>query len=100
MRVTPNELEDAYYRVTLNGDSDVAGIFDKQLHRELLSAPARLALSYDNPQVWPAWNMDWTQEQAEPKEYLSGPAKIHIVEDGSALVPLEITRETAGSHFI
>jgi alpha-mannosidase len=100
LRVTQNELENAYYRVTLNGDGDVASIFDKQANRELLSAPARLALSYDNPQQWPAWNMDWTQEQAAPKEYVSGPAKIRIVEDGPARVALEVTRETAGSRFI
>ena len=98
--VTQNELENAYYRVTLNGDGDVASIFDKQTNRELLSAPALLALSYDNPQQWPAWNMDWTQEQAAPREYVSGPAKIRIVEDGPARVALEVTRETAGSRFI
>ncbi len=66
LRVTDNELENDYYRVRLNADGDVASIFDKQLNRELLSAPARLALSYDNPQQWPAWNMDWDQEQAAP----------------------------------
>jgi alpha-mannosidase len=100
LRIMQNELENAYYRVTLNGDGDVASIFDKQANRELLSAPARLALSYDNPQMWPAWNMDWTQEQAAPKEYVSGPAKIRIVEDGPARITLEVTRETAGSRFI
>jgi alpha-mannosidase len=100
LRVSPTELENAFYRVTLNGDGDVASIFDKQANRELLSAPARLALSYDNPQLWPAWNMDWTQEQAAPKEYVSGPAKIRVVENGPVRVALEVTRETAGSRFI
>lgn len=100
LRVIQNELENAYYRVTLNVDGDVASIFDKQTQRELLSAPARLALSYDNPQQWPAWNMDWTQEQAAPKEYVSGPAKIRIVENGPVRVAIEITRGTAGSRFV
>ena len=100
LHVSPTELENVFYRVTLNSDGDVSSIFDKQANRELLSAPARLALSYDNPQLWPAWNMDWTQEQAAPKEYVSGPAKIRIVEDGPARVALEVTRETAGSRFI
>jgi len=31
-----------------------ASIFDKSLRKELLSAPARLAISYDNPEQWPA----------------------------------------------
>lgn len=99
LRVASNELENDYYRVTLNSDGDVASIFDKQLKREMLRAPARLALSYDNPQQWPAWNMDWTQEQAAPREYVSGSAKIRIVEDGPVRVAIEVTRETSGSRF-
>jgi alpha-mannosidase len=100
LHVTKDELENRYYLVKLNEDGDVASIFDKQLGRELLSAPARLALSYDNPQQWPAWNMDWDQEQAPPRAYVSGPAQIRIVENGPARVALEVTRETAGSRFV
>jgi alpha-mannosidase len=100
LRVTDNELENEYYRVRLNNDGDVASIFDKKLNRELLSAPARLALSYDNPQQWPAWNMDWNQEQAAPREYVSGPAKIHVIENGPVRVAIEVIRETAGSRFV
>jgi alpha-mannosidase len=100
LRVTDNELENEYYRVRLNADGDVASIFDKKLNRELLSAPARLALSYDNPQQWPAWNMDWDQEQAAPREYVSGPAKIRVIEDGPVRVAIEVIRETAGSRFV
>jgi alpha-mannosidase len=100
LKVSENSLENEYYRVKLNANGDVASIFDKSLHRELLSAPARLAISYDNPQQWPAWNMDWDQEQAEPKAYVSGPAKIRIVENGPARVAIEVSRETAGSKFV
>jgi alpha-mannosidase len=99
LRVTQNELENDYYHVKLNTDGDVASIFDKTTKRELLAAPARLALSYDNPEQWPAWNMDWSQEQAAPKAYVSGPAKIRVVENGPARVAIEVTRETAGSRF-
>ena len=66
----------------------------------MLSAPARLAISYDNPERWPAWNMDWDQEQASPRAYVGGPAKIRIVEKGPARVALEVSRETAGSRFV
>lgn len=100
LRVSENELENKYYRVRLNQDGDVASIFDKTIGKELLSAPARLAISYDNPEQWPAWNMDWDQEQAAPKAYVSGPAKIRIVENGPARVALEVSRETAGSRFV
>ncbi len=100
LRVTENSLENRYYRVQLNADGDIASIFDKSIGKELLAAPARLAISYDNPQHWPAWNMDWDQEQAAPKTYVSGPAKVRVVENGPARVALEISRETAGSGFV
>jgi len=100
LQVSENSLENQYYRVKLNADGDVASIFDKSIGKELLAAPARLAISYDNPQQWPAWNMDWDQEQAPPKEYVSGPAKIRVVENGPARVAVEVSRDTAGSHFV
>lgn len=100
LRVSKNELENQYYRVKLNADGDVASIFDKSIGKELLSSPARLAISYDNPRQWPAWNMDWDQEQAAPKAYVSGPAQIRVVENGPVRVAVEVSRETAGSRFV
>jgi len=100
LRVSDHEMENEYYRVTLNQDGDVASIFDKKNATELLSAPARLAISYDNPAQWPAWNMDWEQEQAKPTAFVSGPAQIRVVENGPVRVAIEVSRETAGSRFV
>ncbi|MGA9392325.1 MAG: glycoside hydrolase family 38 C-terminal domain-containing protein [Candidatus Sulfotelmatobacter sp.] len=100
LRVSQTSIENEYYSVKLNPGGDVASILDKSIGRELLSAPARLAISYDNPEHWPAWNMDWDQEQAAPKQYVGGPAKIRVVENGPARVAVEISRETAGSRFV
>jgi alpha-mannosidase len=100
LRVSENSLENQYYRVKLNADGDVASIFDKTIDQELLAEPARLAISYDNPEHWPAWNMDWDQEQAAPKVYVGGPAKIRVLENGAARVAVEVSREAAGSKFV
>ena len=100
LRVSEQSLENEFYRVTLNAGGDVASIFDKSLGKELLAAPSRLAISYDNPRQWPAWNMDWDQEQADPKAYVSGPARIRVVENGPVRVAVEVSRETAGSAFV
>jgi len=100
LKVSENSLENEYYRVKINADGDVASIFDKSIRKELLAAPARLAISYDNPQQWPAWNMDWDQEQAAPKAYVGGPAKTRVAENGPAAVAIEVSRETAGSKFV
>ena len=100
LRVSENSLENQYYSVKLNQDGDVFSIFDKSIGRELLAGPVRLAISYDNPEQWPAWNMDWDQEQAAPKAYVSGPARIRVAERGPVRVAVEVSRGTAGSRFV
>jgi alpha-mannosidase len=90
-------LENHRYRVELNREGDVASIFDKKLKRELLDAPLRLAIKNDTPAQWPAWNMDWADQQKAPRAYVSGPAQIRVVENGPVRVAVEVVRETEGS---
>ncbi|HEX3253344.1 MAG TPA: glycoside hydrolase family 38 C-terminal domain-containing protein, partial [Pyrinomonadaceae bacterium] len=99
LKVTESSLENDQYQIKLNSDGDVASIFDKELKRELLAAPIRLAIKSDTPAQWPAWNMDWTDQQKAPRAYVSGPAKIRIVERGPVRVAIEVVRETEGSKF-
>ena len=99
LRVTESSLENQRYRIALNSDGDVTSIFDKRLNRELLAAAIRLAIKNDTPAQWPAWNMDWTDQQKQPRAYVSGPAKIRVVEHGPVRVAVEVTRETEGSKF-
>ncbi len=100
LKVTENSLENARYRVQVDAGGDVSSVFDKNLNKELLASPIRLELSNDNPKQWPAWNMDFDQEQAAPVAYVAGPAKIRIKESGPVRVSLEISREAMGSKFL
>jgi alpha-mannosidase len=99
LKVGPASLENARYRVALNADGDVASIFDKAAGRELLAAPARLEIKTDKPAQWPAWNMDWADQTRAPRAFVSGPAKIAVVETGPARVAVEVRREAEGSAF-
>jgi alpha-mannosidase len=99
LKITESSIENARYRVQIDRNGDVSSIFDKKIDRELLSAPHRLALSTDNPRQWPAWNMDFEDVQRAPRGFVSGPAKIRVVEQGPVRVALEITREADGSRF-
>jgi alpha-mannosidase len=93
-------LDNARYRISINDAGDIASIVDKKTKREVLAAPARLALQTENPHDWPAWNMDWEDQQKPPRGFVSGPASMRIVENGPARVALEVTRETEGSRFV
>jgi alpha-mannosidase len=100
LHASDRSLENQRYRVQLNEDGDVSSIYDKTLSRELLSLPLRLAISTDVPRQYPAWNMDFGQEQAVPRTFVSGPAQIRISENGPARVSLEVTRQAESSRFV
>ena len=100
LRVSNSSLENARYRTQIDENGDVSSVFDKKLDRELLSAPLRLAISTDNPTRWPAWNMDFEDEQRPPRAYVGGPAHVQAVEQGPARVAVEISREGENSRFV
>ena len=100
LKITESSLENHRYKVELNGDGDVASIFDKKLNKEILSAPIRLAIKSDTPMQWPAWNMDWIDQKKPPRTYVSGPTRIRITENGPVRIALEVSREAEGSQFV
>jgi alpha-mannosidase len=100
LKVTESSLENDRYRVQVDQNGDVSSIYDKGLKKELLSAPIRMAISTDVPRQYPAWNMDFDQEQAAPRAYVGGAAKVRIKENGPVRVSLEVTRETESSKFV
>lgn len=100
LKVAETMIENNRYAVELNDRGDVASIVDKKLVKELLDMPMRLAISDDTPAQWPAWNMDWANQQKAPRAFVSGPAKVRILEKGPVRVALEVTRETEKSRFV
>ncbi len=100
LKITDSSLENDRYRIRVDQNGDVASIFDKRLNRDLLASPVRLAFQTEAPHDWPAWNMDWKDQQKPPRGYVSAPAKVRVVENGPVRVALEITREAEGSRFV
>lgn len=100
LKVSRDHLENKRYRVSIDGNADVSSIFDKSIHKELLSGPARLAYQHENPNDYPAWNMDWKDQKLPPQAYVSGPSRVRIVENGPVRVALQITRHFEGSTFV
>jgi len=100
LSVASDSLENRRYRLRLDGHGDIASVFDKQVGRELLRGPIRLALQTHVPHDWPAWNMDWADQQQPPRAFVSGPATIRVVEQGPVRVAVEIARDAEGSRFV
>lgn len=100
LAISATTLENGRYRVTVNPAGDVASIVDKELGKELLSAPHRLEFLYERPMEWPSWNMDWEDRQKPPVGYVDGAPMVRILERGPVRVTLEIAREARGSRFV
>ncbi len=100
LKVSDRSLENERYRVTLNDAGDISSVFDKAAGREILSAPARLAFQTENPRDYPAWNMDWVDQNQPPRGYVEGTAKFRIAENGPVRVAIEVTRESENSVFV
>jgi alpha-mannosidase len=100
LSVNERSLENARYKVNIDSNGDIASIYDKQLGRDLLAAPARLAIKDDTPEQWPAWNMDWSDEIKAPRAYVGGAPRIEVSERGPARVAVTITRQKDSSTFV
>jgi len=95
-----NNLDNEYYKVTINENGDISSIIDKKLGKEILSSPARLEFLKEHPVYWPAWNMDWSDRQKPPIDYVKGPAKITLIEKGPVRATFRIERDARNSNFI
>lgn len=99
LEITGSTLENDSYRVTVNSDGDISGVYDKVHDRELLAAPSRLEILDDNSTTWPSWEIMYHDVTSAPKAYVSGPAEIEIVEEGPVRVSLKIKRKALGSTY-
>ena len=97
--VTPQTLENSYFKVTLDANGDIASVYDKKALKEVLSKPASLQFQKESPQSWPAWNMDWKDRKNPPFDFMNKEVKVRIVENGPVRVALEVTKKGQNSEI-
>ncbi|MEA4937593.1 MAG: glycoside hydrolase family 38 C-terminal domain-containing protein [Paludibacter sp.] len=97
LKITTGSLENANFRIILDANGDIISVVDKKLKRELLSSPAKLEFLKEDPQDWPAWNMDWKDRKNPPVDYLNKEATIKVLEEGPVRIALQITRKGRNS---
>ncbi len=100
LKVTERSLENTKYRVTLDENGDLAEVFDKTANRQVLSKPVRMALhKYDGAGTYPAWELDYKEVMAAPRECASSPV-FKTIENGPARAAIQTIRHAGGSEFI
>nr|WP_321408439.1 glycoside hydrolase family 38 C-terminal domain-containing protein [uncultured Carboxylicivirga sp.] len=97
LSISDTSLENEFYKVTLASNGDILSVFDKKVGKELLKEPARLEFLYEEPDQWPAWNMDWNDRKNPPIGFMAEAPEIKIVENGPVRVSIEVSREGRNS---
>jgi alpha-mannosidase len=99
LSITTSQIENEYYKVSIDKKGDISGIYDKKESKEMLSAPIRLAYLTDNSDIWPAWEITYNTVSKKPRSYVDNVINLDIVEQGTVRVTLRIIREMEGSVF-
>ncbi|MEG1864382.1 MAG: glycoside hydrolase family 38 C-terminal domain-containing protein [Alistipes sp.] len=100
-KIDERALENSVYKITLDGNGDLASIVDKRNGKELVAKgkSIRLALFTENESFnWPAWEILKKTMDAEPISIQEG-VKIAVVENGPVRKSICVERTHGASVF-
>jgi alpha-mannosidase len=100
LTVDNGTLESDRYRVSIDQNGDISGIYDKSIQKELLAQPARLQMFNDRPPGFPMWEIALGDISGDPRGYVDQSVQKKVVEQGPVRVALEVSREKDGSKFV
>lgn len=102
LKISSNQIENEFYRVSVDSQGNIYSIFHKGLKKELIEKgkSVRLCLFTNNhSERWPAWEIMKSTIDTIP-EYLNTPCNITIEEEGPVRVSLRIERAYKGSVIV
>lgn len=85
---------------TFDAAGALARLVDRELGRDLLSAPLRLELLPDRSLRFPAWEIQWRDAGAPPRARVDRLRSLEVVESGPLRSALRVEREAAGSRIV
>jgi len=100
LEVSEHRLENSKYKVIFNKNGDLAYLYDKELNKQLIKAPIKLALLHDTGSLaYPSWELRKEDIDKQPYCYANTPT-FETVENGPARIAIKITREAEYSTII
>ncbi len=99
LSATNNTLENEYYKVRFASNGDIESLFDKKASKEIFSKPAGLEFQQEQPEQWPAWNMDWKDRQKPAFDSMNHEAELSVIEKGPVRVTLQVKRKGQNSEI-
>lgn len=100
LKVGGNTLENDFVRVMLNNAGDICEIYYKEINKNVLSKPIRLAVfDYKGSKSWPAWELTYKELCVPAREYARS-TKIELIEYGPARAAYRVTKKAGKSSFV
>ncbi len=100
VKVNLDVLQNEKYIVTLNSQGNISSIFDKELKKELLSAPITTGIfDYNGSSNWPAWEMNF-EELNRATQHNTKVKNVSIAENGPCRVAIKVVKTYGDSEFI
>lgn len=88
-----HSLENNRYKLIFNKNGDIAYLYDKELGRQIIDSPIKMALLHDTGSLaYPSWEMRKEDLDKEPYCYANTP-EFTVVENGPARCKIRIVRE-------
>ncbi len=100
LKATENSLENERYVVKLNDNGDIGSIYDKELGKELLSAPVTLGVfdNYVGGWLYPAWEIKYAQSIRKPDRNAEL-VEAKLIEEGPARCAIRVIQRVDDSVF-
>lgn len=100
VKATAESLENERYKVTVNENGDIGSIYDKELGKELLSAPVSLGIfdNYVGGWLYPAWEIKYDQSVRKPDRNTKLVSK-KLIEEGPARCTVQVVQKCDDSVF-
>lgn len=93
LRCGEHMLENRKYRLLLNKNGDIAFLYDKELGRQILDKPIKLAVLHDTGELnYPAWEMRKADIDKAPYLYANTP-EFELIESGPAKAAIKVSRQ-------
>lgn len=100
VKATNHSLENEKYKLIFNKNGDIAYLYDKQLRREIIDAPIKMALLRDTGALsYPSWEIKKEDLDKEPYCYANTPV-FTVLENGPARCKIKVERIAENSKII
>ncbi len=99
LSVSRSSLENSRYRVDVDSNGTVTGIYDKLNRREVIAKPLSLDLLPHNSIKWPAWELLYEDVSAEPIDLPAENVTVKVVADGPVRAALEVSYKRGQSTY-